>query len=525
VSPARIALVGLPGSGKSSVGAALAAQLDWPLRDTDALIAARQGRSPAEIIDGDGEAAFRALEAELVEQLLSDAGPAVIACGGGLFAEPGPQRALLDGAWVVCLDAADEVLAGRLGEAADRPLLRGDVTGRLAELRRRRRGAHDRAHVRLATDGEAVEGVAAALVPLADSVRVDTRDGAYPIVVEPGAADHAAQHLPPGANRVAVVCDRAVAVLGRRIQAELRSRGLEVTTIPVGGGEAVKSWAHAGRLVERLGRLSLGRGDAVIAVGGGSVGDVAGFAAATYLRGVAWLTVPTTLLAMVDSAIGGKTAVNLGSGKNLAGAFWQPRAVLCDPTLLDTLADRELLSGLGEVAKYAMIDAGGEVATILESSLPRIAARDVAVLTALIERCAAIKARVVSADVHEQGGRAVLNYGHTVGHAIEAEAGYGQVTHGEAVAAGMRVAGRLSVRHAGLPVADLRWQDRILDAIGLAAPPPLPVEGVLQRLGHDKKAVAGRPRWVLLERRGHPRVGEALPDDAVRSAITEVLGG
>jgi len=335
--------------------------------------------------------------------------------------------------------------------------------------------------------------------------------------------DRLERHLPADCARVAVICDRNVSVLGRRLRSQLRRSGRHVELVLATGGEALKSWSIAGRMVERLAAAGIGRRDCVVAVGGGSVGDLAGFVAATLNRGVAWIGVPTTLLAMVDSAIGGKTGVNLNAGKNLAGAFWQPRAVLADPTLLDTLAPRELISGLGEVAKYAMIEPEGELFRLLDASLPRLLAHDVEALAATVERCAAIKAAVVTGDTREGGPRAVLNYGHTVAHALEALAGYGRLTHGEAVAAGMRVAGAISMAQTGCPPADIVWQDQLLDGIGLAPPPPQPIDGVLQRLGGDKKAVAGQARWVLLERRGRPRTGEIVPEALVRRSLTEVL--
>jgi 3-dehydroquinate synthetase len=225
---------------------------------------------------------------------------------------------------------------------------------------------------------------------------------------------------------------------------------------------------------------------------------------------------------MVDSSIGGKTGVNLRAAKNLAGAFWQPRAVLADPTVLDTLPPRELASGLGEVAKYAMI-AETDLPDLLDHGVERARRGDVRTLTAIIDRCAAIKAQVVGRDPREGGLRAVLNYGHTVAHAIEAATGYGTVTHGEAVAAGMRVAGRISTEMTGLALRDLQWQDRLLDRLGLQPLPPVDPAAVLHRLGHDKKSVGGEVRWVLLAGRGEPLVDQRVPDSLVRAMIEEVL--
>ena len=520
--PRSIALVGLPGSGKTTLGRGLAERLGWEFRDTDHEITRATGRSPAEIIDTDGEGAFRRLEAATVIDLLRSDLPLVIACGGGLFAEEAPSRRLLRSAWVAALDAPDAALLRRIVGGEDRPLLRGDAPGRIAELRRRRERAHARAHVHLDTERTPLEAAEAALCALADSVSVPLPGGAYPVIVGAGATDHLAIHLPASCRRVAIVTDRAVASFARRLAGVIRASGRQPHVIALTAGEAVKSWASAGRLLDGLAGLGLGRADALVAVGGGTIGDTAGFAAAAYCRGIAWIVVPTTLLAMVDRAIGGKTGVNLRVAKNLAGAFWQPRAVLADPTLLDTLPRRELASGLGEIVKYAMI-AEGDLAGLLDCCLDRAIAGDVHTLTAVIERCAAIKAEVVGRDPLEGGGRAVLNYGHTVAHAIEAATGFGPVTHGEAVAAGMRVAGRISVEMTGLPEEDLRWQDGLLDRIDLAPLPAIDPAAVLQRLGHDKKSVGGEPRWVLLARRGEPRLGQRVPPDLVRAALEEVL--
>jgi 3-dehydroquinate synthase len=517
-----VALVGLPGAGKTTLGRRLAGRLGWELRDTDEEIERRTGRSAAQIIDVDGEDAFRRVELAAVSELLGEPGPAVIACGGGLFSEPAARRQLLEAAWVVALDAPDSILLSRLGAAPDRPLLRGDVSARLAELRRRRARAHAEAHLRIDTEVTSPEAAEAAIRALAGSVPVPSGGSAYPVVVAEGATDHLDAHLPADCRRVAVVTDRTVEPLARRLARRASTAGREAPVVSLAAGEPVKSWAAAGRLLERLAALGLGRRDALVAVGGGSLGDLAGFAAAAYCRGIAWVVVPTTLLAMVDSSIGGKTGVNLRAAKNLAGAFWQPRAVLADPTVLDTLPPRELASGLGEVAKYAMI-AETDLPDLLDHGVERARRGDVRTLTAIIDRCAAIKAQVVGRDPREGGLRAVLNYGHTVAHAIEAATGYGTVTHGEAVAAGMRVAGRISTEMTGLALRDLDWQDRLLDRLGLQPLPPVDPAAVLHRLGHDKKSVGGEVRWVLLAGRGEPLVDQRVPDSLVREMLEEVL--
>ena len=517
-----VALVGLPGTGKTTLGRRLAGRLGWQLCDTDAEIERGTGRSPAQIIDLDGEDAFRRIELATVTELLERPRAVVIACGGGLFGELAARHRLLEAAWVVALDAPDRTLLERLGAASDRPLLRGDVSGRLAELRLRRQRAYAEAHLRIDTGRTSPDEAEAAILPLAVSIPVPTAGSAYPVIVGADAAGNLDAHLPSDCRRVAVVTDRSVEAAARDLAAVIAASGREASLVSLAGGETAKSWASAGRLIERLAALGLGRRDVLIAVGGGSVGDLAGFAAATYCRGIAWVGVPTTLLAMVDSSIGGKTGVNLRAAKNLAGAFWQPRAVLADPALLRGLPARELASGLGEIAKYAMI-ADSDLPALLDEGVERAGAGDVETLTPIIERCAAIKAKVVGLDPRESGLRAVLNYGHTVAHAIEAATGYGTVTHGEAVAAGMRVAGRLSTEMAGLSAADLQWQDRLLDRIGHQPLPPVDPAAVLQRLGLDKKAVGGELRWVLLARRGEPVVDQRVPADLVRETLEEVL--
>jgi 3-dehydroquinate synthase len=517
-----VALVGLPGTGKTTLGRRLAERLGWELCDTDAEIERGTGRSPAQIIDLDGEDAFRRIELATVTELLERPNAVVIACGGGLFGEPAARRRLLEAAWVVALDAPDSTLLERLGSASDRPLLRGDVSGRLAELRRRRQRAYAEAHLRIDTDRTSPEEAEAAIRALAGSIPVPTAGFAYPVIVGEDAVDNIAAHLPADSRRVAVVTDRSVEAAARRLAARIAASGREAPLVSLAGGETAKSWVSAGRLIERLASLGLGRRDAVVAVGGGSVGDLAGFAAATYCRGIAWLGVPTTLLAMVDSSIGGKTGVNLRASKNLAGAFWQPRAVLSDPGLLRGLPSRELASGLGEIAKYAMI-ADTDLPALLDAGVESGGAGDVETLTPIIERCVAIKAEVVGRDPRESGLRAVLNYGHTVAHAIEAATGYGTVTHGEAVAAGMRVAGRLSSEMVGLSAADREWQDHLLDRLGLHPLPPVQPAAVLRRLGHDKKAVGGEVHWVLLARRGEPVTDQRVPADLVRETLEEVL--
>ncbi len=303
----------------------------------------------------------------------------------------------------------------------------------------------------------------------------------------------------------------------------LRRQGLAATVFPVAGGEQAKQWSVVGRLLEHCSDAGLERDDCIVAVGGGSVGDVAGLVAATYMRGIAWVVVPTTLLAMVDSAVGGKTAVNLRRGKNLAGVFWQPRAVLCDSDTLGTLGERSFRSAFAEIVKCSMVG-GGALAEIVDRRLPAALQRDRDALDDLIRACCALKADVVAGDERESGRRAILNYGHTVGHALEALTGLGAgLDHGEAVAFGMRVAGVLSVVQADCPGADVAHQDELLDACGLAQRPRLSATEIAESLGTDKKSRGGVARWVLLRRRGEPVTGIVADPAAVHAAVSGAL--
>ncbi len=275
-----------------------------------------------------------------------------------------------------------------------------------------------------------------------------------------------------------------------------------ITAVSLPDGEAHKTLDTMRRILDALAESRAARDVTVVALGGGVVGDIAGFAAASYMRGVAFVQVPTTLLAQVDSSVGGKTGVNHPAGKNLIGAFHQPRAVMIDTDTLATLPDRELSAGLAEVIKYGAI-ADADFFAWLEDNIDVLVGRDPEALSRAIARSCELKAEVVADDEREQGRRAILNFGHTFGHAIERCQGYGDWLHGEAVAAGMIMAAELS----GLPADDL---DRLVALTGRAglpvAPPPVAADDLLAAMGHDKKVLGKQLRFVLLERLGAAEV-------------------
>lgn len=346
------------------------------------------------------------------------------------------------------------------------------------------------------------------------------------VLIARGALDtlgRAVRRATPAA-RVALVTDRTVAALyGARAMRSLRGAGFAVEAIVVPAGERSKQPARLESLWESFARAGLDRRDAVVALGGGVVGDLAGFAAATWLRGVPWVGVPTSLVAQVDSSIGGKTGVDLPTGKNLVGAFHPPAVVLVDPDLLETLPDRHRRSGLAEIVKTGMaVDA--TLFRWLEGHADALLERRGAAWTEVITRALRAKARVVRADEREREGgrRTALNYGHTLGHAIEAARGYRGILHGEAVAIGMRVAGRLSVEVARLPARQLERQDELLDAFGLPRRiPRTPIFGLMSAMALDKKRRGGEIRWVLTPRVGHASVPHPVDSRLVRATLRD----
>jgi len=346
----------------------------------------------------------------------------------------------------------------------------------------------------------------------------------YDVVVGAGVLGEAALHLPgfPKAERAFVVADQGI--VDRwfgTLATGLTAAGLDVVLLTVPSGEMAKTLQVYGTLLHQLAIQEAHRDDVIVALGGGSTGDLAGFVASTYMRGLPFVQAPTTLLAQVDAAVGGKTAVNLPEGKNLVGTFAQPRAVLADTEPLASLDERDFRSGLAEVAKYALtLDA--ELLDTLESDPAPVLARDPAVLESLVFRCVTAKAGTVAADELDTGGRLVLNYGHTLGHALERLEAFAGRTHGEAVAIGMVFAARLAERR-GMAAAGLAARTgRLLASLGLEVHSALPpADEVLSAFRMDKKFHGG-VRFVLLRAVGEPVVVDDVSDDELRAAMLEM---
>ncbi|MGQ9766545.1 MAG: 3-dehydroquinate synthase [Anaerolineae bacterium] len=566
----NLVLTGFMGTGKTSVGRYVAERLGRPFVDLDEVIAQRAGKPIPRIFAEDGEPAFRALEAAVCSELREPAG-LVIATGGGAVVNPANREALAAGGVLICLDAAPEAILARVGKGSDRPMLAGeDRLARIKALLAQRAAAYaaipyhlDTTALSVAAAAERVLGIAAGLPqgghklimnsewPIGPSAHRPIaqhamRGAQYDILIAPGLLSQAGQRiveagLPPG--RCAVITNPTV---GRHyaasLLASLMAAGFEPVVCEAPDGETYKTLTTVADLYERLAAARLARHEPIIALGGGVIGDMAGFVAATWLRGVPLVQIPTSLLAMVDASVGGKVGVDLPQGKNLVGAFKQPELVLIDPALLATLPPVEFRCGLAEIIKAGIIAdpdlfdlLAGENEAVhqppsglagssglrnqpAEALVPGSYLQDP---TAIIAAAVRVKADIVARDPFELNDRAWLNLGHTFGHALELVSGF-TLRHGEAVGIGLLAAAELSAR-LGLCAAEL--PDRVRRAVvrhGLPTCFPCDPRDVLNAMGTDKKRRGRALRFVVIRDVGRVEVAETVPTDAVLDALTIV---
>ena len=534
-----VVLVGMPGAGKSSIGRRLAQRLGLPFVDADTEIETAAGLPITEIFARYGEPHFRDGERRVIARLLAGP-PLVLATGGGAFTDSRTRAAVREAAatsvWLRC---ALPTLLRRVAGREHRPMfLNRDPREVLERLLAARHPTFAEADVIVDCTDEPPETttrrVAEAIAAHREPARLPVRLGArsYDILVGEGLLARAgaliAPHLP--ARRVAIVTDSQVASLHLpTLQAALAEAGVAVlSTAIVPPGEATKNLTQVGAILEQFLGAGVDRRTAVVALGGGVVGDLAGFVAAIALRGLPFIQMPTTLLAQVDSSVGGKTGVNLPLGKNLVGAFHQPLLVLADTGVLATLPPRELRAGYAEVAKHGLLQ--GAMWNWCEGDGPQAVAGDPAALAhAVLESCR-LKAAVVAADEREEseeGGRALLNLGHTFGHALEAEVGYGGgLLHGEAVGIGLGLAAALSAR---LGHCAQEWPGRVishLQACGMPArigdlPRSFSAQALVARMRKDKKARDGVLRFVLLRGAGECFTAGDVAEAAVLTLLRD----
>ncbi|GGC13900.1 hypothetical protein GCM10007205_23490 [Oxalicibacterium flavum] len=528
----NIFLVGLMGAGKTTVGKALAKRLNKRFVDSDHEIEARTGATIPLIFEIEGEASFRRREAEVIRDLTAQ-DDIVLATGGGAVLNPDSRALLKERGTVIYLRASVGNLLQRTSHDRNRPLLqKGDPRKTLEELTRVRDPLYnevadfiidtgrpnvqflmqsilsqlDQGARKQAADASAqpTSGPATVMTlppSTSEVLHVDLGERSYPITIGHALLDDPAIVAAkiPG-NRVAVVTNTVVAPLYlEQLCFTLAAAGKKVTQIVLPDGEEEKNWENLMKIFDTLLTEKCDRKTTLIALGGGVIGDMTGFAAAAYMRGVPFVQIPTTLLSQVDSSVGGKTGINHPLGKNMIGAFYQPQAVIADTLTLNTLPDRELAAGLSEVIKYgAIIDV--PFFDWIEQNVGKLVARDAAALTYAIRRSCEIKADVVRQDEREGGLRAILNFGHTFGHAIEAGMGYGVWLHGEAVGCGMVMAADLSYRLGFIDEASRSRIAAVVKAAGLPTKAPnLGQARWLELMEVDKKNEGGQIKFILLK--------------------------
>ncbi|MBW8900844.1 MAG: 3-dehydroquinate synthase [Massilia sp.] len=543
----NIFLVGLMGAGKTTIGRLLARRLDLTFIDSDHEIEARTGATIPWIFEIEGEASFRRREADVIRELTAQNG-IVLATGGGAVLDPASRALLAERGTVIYLRASVSSILQRTAHDKNRPLLQtADPRRKLEDLTAQREPLYrEIADMVIDTGRPNVQSMVQTILDqlavdagreranakttmneqACISLNVELGDRSYPIAIGRGLLDDSSllnRHI-GGSGKVAIVTNTTVAPLYLdKIAGPLRAAGREVVPIILRDGEEYKTWESLNEVFDALLANKCDRKTTLVALGGGVVGDMTGFAAATYMRGVPFVQIPTTLLAQVDSSVGGKTGINHPLGKNMIGAFYQPRAVIADTATLDTLPDRELSAGLAEVIKHgAILDAG--FFDWIEANIVKLVARDHAALAHAIARSCEIKADVVARDEREGGLRAVLNFGHTFGHAIEAGMGYGAWLHGEAVGCGMVMAADLSRRLGLIDAAAVERVRNLVEAAGLpVVAPDLGIERWIELMEVDKKNEGGAIKFILLKPLGSPSITNA-PRDQLEATLRASVG-
>ena len=537
------------GAGKTTIGRLLARKLNRRFVDSDHEIEARTGATIPWIFEIEGEACFRKREADVIRDLTAQDG-LVLATGGGAVLNPESRAYLAERGTVIYLRASIGSILQRTSHDKNRPLLQtADPRAKLEELLEQRDPLYrEIADLVIDTGRPNVQSMVQTILDqlaaqenararrLARTamneqaqphltLNVDLGERSYPIVIGPGLLDDGAllaRHIQ--GQKVAIVTNTTVAPLYlERVAGHLRGAGREVVEIVLPDGEEHKNWQSLNLVYDALLQAKCDRKTTLVALGGGVIGDLTGFAASSYMRGVPFVQIPTTLLAQVDSSVGGKTGINHPLGKNMIGAFYQPRAVLADTATLDTLPARELAAGLAEVIKHgAILDAA--FFDWIEANVEQLIKRDPQALAHAIARSCEIKAEVVRKDEREGGLRAVLNFGHTFGHAIENGLGYGEWLHGEAVGCGMVMAADLSARLGLIDPASVERVRALVRAAGLpASAPDLGEARWIELMAVDKKNEGGEIRFILLKPLGSPAITTA-PLEHLRSTLAACSG-
>lgn len=539
----NLILVGMMGSGKTTIGRALAKHLGKVFVDSDEEIQKRTGVTIPHIFDIEGEAGFRQRETAAIIDLVGCENM-VLATGGGAVLAKQNRELLKQNGIVIYLRANVHDLWQRTRNDRNRPLLQtGDPRAKLTELFQQRDPLYRQAADIVVHSGkQSVNALMMQVVGEIESFKksvnqVDRKNmqtltvglgkRSYPIHIGSGLLDQPElllAQLPR--KRAAIITNTTVAPLYLgKLQRTLQNIGVSSVPIILPDGEEYKNSATLNSIYDALLTNRCERTTPLIALGGGVVGDMTGYAAATYLRGVPFIQIPTTLLAQVDSSVGGKTGINHPLGKNMIGAFYQPQLVLADTDTLNTLPANELAAGLAEVIKYGLIR-DLPFLEWLEQNMDKLLARDTAALQYAIARSCQNKAEVVAADERESGERALLNLGHTFGHAIESGMGYGNWLHGEGVAAGTIMAADLSQRLGWISTQDVARIRNLFECAKLpTVAPGIGIEKYLEFMGLDKKVEGGKIRFVLLKQIGQGVVSGDVPPDLLRQTLAACVHG
>jgi shikimate kinase/3-dehydroquinate synthase len=533
-----LVLIGLMGAGKTSIGRRLALRLGLPFRDADAEIEKAAGCTVSELFAQYGEAAFRDGERRVIKRLLSGP-PMVLATGGGAYMDAETRAAIAANGTSVWLRCSLQTLVRRTSGRTHRPLLAsGNPEAVLRNLMAVRHPVYAEADIVIQCGDDSPDMTTARVLEALHAyapprrVHVGLPSGAYDVVVGSGLLARAGALLAPvlPQKRAVIVSDETVASLHMSTLLEgLAEAGFECRMVTVSPGEGSKSLATFGHVADALLEAGVERRTAVVALGGGVVGDLAGFAAATVLRGLPFVQVPTTLLAQVDSSVGGKTGINTAFGKNLLGAFHQPRMVLADTATLATLPPREMRAGYAEIVKAGLIG-DADFFAWCEAHGAALLGGDGLLQAEAVARACAFKAAVVGDDEREekaQDGRALLNLGHTFAHALEAEYGYsGELLHGEAVSVGLVLAFRLSQKLDLCVRDDAERVSAHLDAMGMpseigALGRRFSVSRLMRTMQHDKKMRDGKLAFVLARGIGEAFTSRDVPPEAVSAVLRD----
>jgi 3-dehydroquinate synthase len=534
----NIILIGFSYSGKSMVGRKVAKRLGWSFVDTDEEITKLAGKDIPQIFALDGEEHFRELERGVLNKACRGQN-AVIATGGGAVLDEANRELMRESGVIICLEVGAETIYQRLlknGEGSSgplRPLLAAqDPLRRIRELKAFRQPYYDLADWKVGTDDLTVEEVSNEVIRHWNfrdaSCVVRVAGGSYPLFINRGLLEELGERMKGMGllGKVSIISDQAVfSLYGARARESLERADFGVNFLALPPGETSKTIENAIKIYDFLIERRVERNDIIVALGGGVVGDLAGFVAATFLRGLPLVQVPTSLIAMVDASIGGKTAVNRPGAKNLIGVFYQPKVVLADVETLLTLPHRELISGWSEVIKHAMI-LSPELLRFLEERAEELLELNLEVAAEAIRLSASLKAEVVSEDEKERGRRIILNYGHTLAHGLEAATGYAHFLHGEAVAVGMMGAAIISHELGLLSSEVVERQRTLLERFGLPTRcSGVNIDSVLGAMELDKKVRSGKIRWVLLGEVGQPVIRDDVPRDVVLGVIRDLLKG